>query len=44
MELDRYGAELLFQVLSEREEKNSVATAPNPNAPQSADIRQAPGM
>lgn len=29
MELDRRGAELLFQVLSEREEKNSVASASN---------------
>nr|WP_269799132.1 IS21-like element helper ATPase IstB [Glycomyces xiaoerkulensis] len=29
MELDRYGAELLFQVLTEREEKNSVAIASN---------------
>ena len=29
MELDRRGAELLFQVLTEREEKNSVATASN---------------
>ncbi len=29
MELDRRGAELLFQVLSEREEKNSVAIASN---------------
>ncbi|GAA4119929.1 hypothetical protein GCM10022284_75980 [Streptomyces hundungensis] len=29
MKLDRYGAELLFQVLTEREEKNSVAIAPN---------------
>jgi DNA replication protein DnaC len=29
MELDRRGAELLFQVLTEREEKNSVAIAPN---------------
>lgn len=28
-ELDRRGAELLFQVLTEREEKNSVATASN---------------
>ncbi len=28
MELDRRGAELLFQVLTEREEKNSVAIAP----------------
>jgi DNA replication protein DnaC len=27
MELDRHGAELLFQVLTEREEKNSVAIA-----------------
>lgn len=27
MELDRRGAELLFQVLTEREEKNSVAIA-----------------
>ncbi|GAB2766351.1 hypothetical protein GCM10027072_76460 [Streptomyces bullii] len=26
MELDRRGAELLFQVLTEREEKNSVAS------------------
>ncbi len=29
MELDRRGAELLFQVLTEREEKASVAIAPN---------------
>lgn len=29
MELDRRGAELLFQVLTEREEKNSVALASN---------------
>ncbi|RAJ29683.1 IstB-like ATP binding protein [Kitasatospora sp. SolWspMP-SS2h] len=29
MGLDRRGAELLFQVLSEREEKNSVAIASN---------------
>jgi DNA replication protein DnaC len=29
MELDRHGAELLFQVLTEREEKNSVAIACN---------------
>jgi hypothetical protein len=29
MELDRRGAELLFQVLSEREEKDSVAIASN---------------
>jgi DNA replication protein DnaC len=29
MELDRQGAELLFQVLTEREEKNSVAIASN---------------
>jgi DNA replication protein DnaC len=29
MELDRRGAELLFQVLTEREEKNSVAVASN---------------
>jgi DNA replication protein DnaC len=29
MELDRRGAELLFQVLIEREEKNSVAIASN---------------
>ncbi|MDX3249141.1 ATP-binding protein, partial [Streptomyces sp. ME18-1-4] len=29
MELDRHGAELLFQVLIEREEKNSVAIASN---------------
>ncbi|MFD9123030.1 IS21-like element helper ATPase IstB [Streptomyces bottropensis] len=29
MELDRRGAELLFQVLTEREEKNSVAIAAN---------------
>lgn len=29
MELDRRGAELLFQVPTEREEKNSVATASN---------------
>ncbi|MER5323000.1 ATP-binding protein [Streptosporangium roseum] len=28
-ELDRHGAELLFQVLAEREEKNSVAIAGN---------------
>ena len=27
MELDKHGAELLFQVLTEREEKNSVDTA-----------------
>jgi DNA replication protein DnaC len=29
MELDRRGAELLFQVLSDREEKNSIAIASN---------------
>ena len=29
MELDRHGAELLFQVLAEREETNSVAIASN---------------
>ncbi len=29
IELDRRGAELLFQVLTEREEKNSVAIAAN---------------
>ncbi|GAA3136188.1 hypothetical protein GCM10010521_22930 [Streptomyces rameus] len=29
MELDRHGAELLFQVLTEREEKNSAAIASN---------------
>jgi DNA replication protein DnaC len=29
MELDRHGAELLFQVLTEREDKNSVAIASN---------------
>lgn len=29
MELDRCGAELLFQVLTEREEKNSLAIASN---------------
>jgi DNA replication protein DnaC len=29
MELDRRGAELLFQVLTEREERNSVAIASN---------------
>jgi DNA replication protein DnaC len=29
MELDRWGAELLFQVLTEREENNSVAIASN---------------
>lgn len=29
MQLDRRGAELLFQVLTEREEKNSVAIASN---------------
>lgn len=29
MELDRRGAELLFQVLTEREEKNSMAIASN---------------
>jgi DNA replication protein DnaC len=29
MELDRHGAELLFQVLTEREETNSVAIASN---------------
>ncbi|MER6076415.1 IS21-like element helper ATPase IstB [Streptomyces sp. NPDC001817] len=31
LELDRRGAELLFQVLTEREEKNSVAIASNEN-------------
>lgn len=30
MELDRHSAELLFQVLTEREEKNSVAIASRP--------------
>jgi DNA replication protein DnaC len=29
MELDKGGAELMFQVLTEREEKNSVAIASN---------------
>ncbi|GAA3503425.1 hypothetical protein GCM10019016_105350 [Streptomyces prasinosporus] len=29
VELDRHGAELLFQVLTEREEKNSVVIAAN---------------
>ena len=29
MELDRRGAELLFQVLTEREENNSIAIASN---------------
>ncbi len=29
MELDRRGAEMLFQVLTEREEKNSIAIASN---------------
>jgi hypothetical protein len=29
MELDRRGAELLFQVLTEREETNSIAIASN---------------
>lgn len=29
MELDRRGAELLFQVLTEREEENSIAIASN---------------
>lgn len=29
MELDRRGAELLFQVLTEREEKNAIAIASN---------------
>ena len=29
MELDKRGADLLFQVLTEREEKNSVAIASN---------------
>lgn len=29
MELDKHGAELPFQVLTEREEKNSVAIASN---------------
>lgn len=29
MELDRRGTELLFQALTEREEKNSVAIASN---------------
>ena len=29
MQLDRRGAELLFQVLTEREEKNSIAIASN---------------
>lgn len=29
MKLDSYGAELLFQVLSEREERNSIAIASN---------------
>lgn len=33
MELDRWGAELLFQVLTEREEKNSVAVASNESFP-----------
>lgn len=33
MELDRRGAELLFQVLTEREEKNSVAIASNESFP-----------
>ncbi|WP_385625305.1 ATP-binding protein (plasmid) [Streptomyces sp. P8-A8] len=38
MELDRHGAELLFQVLTEREEKNSVAIASNENLRQSAHV------
>ena len=29
MELDRRGAEMLFQVLTEREERNSIAIASN---------------
>jgi DNA replication protein DnaC len=29
MELDRRGAEMLFQVLTEREERNSIAVASN---------------
>jgi hypothetical protein len=29
MELDRRGAELLFQVLTEREERSAIAIAPN---------------
>ena len=29
MKLDRHGAELIFQVLTEREERNSVAIASN---------------
>jgi DNA replication protein DnaC len=33
MELDRRGAELLFQVLTEREEKNSIAIASNESFP-----------
>lgn len=33
MQLDRRGAELLFQVLTEREEKNSVAIASNDSFP-----------
>ncbi len=33
MELDRRGAELLFQVLTEREEKNSVAIARTSRSP-----------
>jgi len=33
MELDRRGAELLFQVLTEREERNSVAIASNESFP-----------
>ena len=38
MELDRRGAELLFQVLTEREEKNGVA----PSAPSAATCRPPP--
>jgi DNA replication protein DnaC len=40
MELDRRGAELLFQVLTEREEKNSVAIASN--EPQMGGPRRSP--
>lgn len=41
LELDRRGAELLFQVLTEREEKNAIAIA-SPTTPPSSKPAQTP--
>lgn len=38
LELDRRGAEMLFQVLNEREEKNSIAVASNDVHPLAQDL------